>query len=167
MANQFSIQIVPNFEDRYPNSSAQATEAAMNLVLTADLLVKRISELVQPFGLSPASGLVLSILADSESPLPPNQIADRLIISRATVTGLIDSLEQREYVRRLPHPSDRRMLLIEPTEKGRQIADAFRPIVHQHQKVWMEVLDEKEQEQLIDFLKRLQNRSLSWNESQG
>jgi DNA-binding MarR family transcriptional regulator len=156
MANQFPIQTVPDFEDRYPNSSAKATECAMNLVFTADLLVKRISELVQPFDLTPASGLVLSILADSESPLPPNQIADRLIISRATVTGLVDSLEQRGYVRRLPHPSDRRMLLIEPTAAGRQVADAFRPVVHQHQKVWLDVLNEKEQRQLIDFLKRLQ-----------
>ena len=156
MANQFSVQIAPDFEQRYSNASAKATECAMNLVFTADLLVKRISELIQPFDLTPASGLVLSILADSESPLPPNQIADRLIISRATVTGLVDSLEQRGYVRRLPHPSDRRMLLIEPTDTGRQVADAFRPIVHQHQKVWIDVLNEKEQGQLIDFLKRLQ-----------
>ena len=161
MANQFSVQIVPDFEDRYPNSSAKATECAMNLVFTADLLVKCISELVQPFDLTPASGLVLSILADSESPLPPNQIADRLIISRATVTGLVDSLEQRGYVRRLPHPSDRRMLLIEPTDTGRHVADAFRPIVHQHQKVWMDVLNDKEQAQLIDFLKRLQGSLMS------
>jgi DNA-binding MarR family transcriptional regulator len=156
MANQFSVQTAPGFEERYPNSSAKATEGAMNLVFTADLLVKRISELLQPFDLTPASGLVLSILADSESPLPPNQIADRLIISRATVTGLVDSLEQREYVRRLPHPSDRRMLLIEPTDTGRQVANAFRPIVHQHQRVWMAALNEQEQGQLIDFLKRLQ-----------
>jgi DNA-binding MarR family transcriptional regulator len=161
MANQFSVQIAPNFEDLYPDASAKATECAMNLVFTADLLVKRISELLQPFDLTPASGLVLSILADSESPLPPNQIADRLIISRATVTGLVDSLEQRSYVRRLPHPSDRRMLLIEPTDTGRQVADAFRPIVHQHQKVWMEALNEKEQGQFIDFLKRLQEPLLS------
>ena len=157
MANQLSVQIVQDFEDRYPHSSAKATECAMNLVFTADLLVKRISELVQPFDLTPASGLVLSILADSESPLPPNQIAERLIISRATVTGLVDSLERRGYVRRLPHPSDRRMLLIEPTDTGRQAADAFRPIVHQHQRVWMDVLDEQEQGQLINFLKRLQD----------
>ncbi len=161
MANQFSVQIAADFENRYPKSSATATEGAMNLVFTADLLVKRISELVQSFDLSPASGLVLSILADSESPLPPNQIADRLIISRATVTGLIDSLEQRGFVRRLPHPSDRRMLLIEPTDTGRQVAQAFRPIVHQHQKVWMSVLNEKEQEQLIDFLHRLQEPLMS------
>src|SRR3954464_5832348 len=91
MPNHSTVQVAPDFEARYPDASARATECAMNLVFTADLLVKRIASLLQPFDLSPASGLVLSIVADAESPLPPNQIADRLIISRATVTGLIDS----------------------------------------------------------------------------
>jgi DNA-binding MarR family transcriptional regulator len=68
----------------------------MNLVFTADLLVKRISDLLQPFDLSPASGLVLSILADSAEPLPPNQIADRLIISRATVISGEESILLKE-----------------------------------------------------------------------
>lgn len=128
----------------------------MNLVLTSDLIVKRISDLLQPFDLSPASGLVLSILADAESPLPPNEIADRLIISRATVTGLLDSLEKRGYAQRIPHLSDRRMLLVQLTERGRQVANEFRPIVHQHQKVWLGVLNEDEQQRLIDSLQRLQ-----------
>jgi DNA-binding MarR family transcriptional regulator len=156
MANQFPIQIAPDFEEIYPNASARATECAMNLVLTADLLVKHITRLVQPFGLSPASALVLSILADAEAPLPPNQIAERLIISRATVTGLIDSLERRGYVLRHAHPSDRRMLLVELTESGRQVAVDYRPIVHQHQKVWLKALSDEDQQRLIGTLQQLQ-----------
>lgn len=156
MANQSPIQIAPDFEQRYPNASARATECAMNLVFTADLLVKRISALLQPFDLSPASGLVLSILADSETSLPPHEIADRLIISRATVTGLIDSLERRGYARRIPHRSDRRMLLVELTDTGRHVANAFRPIVHLNQKVWLEALSEADQQRLIATLHQLQ-----------
>ncbi len=156
MANQKPIQMDPDFEKIYPNSSALATECAMNLVLTADLIEKRISTLLQPFGLSPGSGLVLSMLANSDTPLPPNEIAERLIISRASVTSLLDSLERRQYVHRLPHPSDRRMLLVEITKTGRQIADAFRPAVHQKQKVWLEVLSEKEQQRLLNLLHQLQ-----------
>jgi hypothetical protein len=105
-----SIQIASNFEALYPDSSARATGCAMNLVLTADLLVKHIGPLLQPFNLTSASVLVLSILADSKSPLPPNEIADRLIVSRATVTDLLDSLERQGYMRRIPHPSYRRMI---------------------------------------------------------
>lgn len=156
MANNTAVQIAPDFEQRYPNASAKATESAMNLVFTAELLVKRISGLLQPFDLSPAGGLVLSMLADSERPLSPHEIASRLIISRATVTGLVDSLERRGYVRRTPHRSDRRMLLIGPTETGIQVANTFRPIVHQNQKGWMEALSEADQQILIDTLHRLQ-----------
>src|SRR4030067_2870589 len=156
MANQSPVQIAPDFKQRYPNASARATECTMNLVFTADLLVKRISGLLQPFDLSPASGLVLGILADSEMPLPPHEIAERLIISRATVTGLIDSLERRGYARRIPHRSDRRMLLVELTDKGRQVADAFRPIVHQNQKMWLGGLREADQQGLITSLPQFQ-----------
>ena len=156
MANEFSAQIAPDFKERYPTASARATECAMNLVSTADLMVKHITSLLKPFDLSPASGLVLSILADTAEPLPPNKIAERLIISRATVTGLIDSLERRGYVQRLPHQSDRRMLLIVPTEHGRQVAEEFRPIVHQYEKKWLDIFSEQEQQRLIDAFHTLQ-----------
>jgi len=156
MSNIMFINIVSDFEERYPDSSATATECAMNLVFTAELLEKGISSLLLPFDLSPATGLVLSIIADSESSVSPNHIAARLIISRASVTSLLDTLEKRGYVKRQPHPSDRRMLLVELTNSGRQVANQFRPIVHQHQKVWLNVLNEKEQEQLIQTLHRLQ-----------
>lgn len=155
-----AIQIAPDFAALYPTASASATECAMNLVLTADLLVKRIATLLQPLNLTPTSGLVLSILADAEEPLPPSAIADRLIISRATVTGLLDSLERREYLLRRPHASDRRVVLAEITATGRQAASAFRPIVHQHQREWLEVLSATEQQWLLDALHRVQARLL-------
>ena len=156
MSNISSVKLAPDFEERYPDSSAAATECAMNLVLTADLLEKRVTSLLLPFDLSPATGLVLSILADSETPMSPNLIADRLIISRASVTSLLDSLEKRGYVKRQPHPSDRRMLLVELTDSGRRVANQFRPVVHQQEKVWLNALNEKEQAQLIEMLQRLQ-----------
>jgi len=155
-ANQNFVQLPPDFGERYPGASSKATETAMNLVRTSDLLVKRIADLVQPFDLTPSSGLVLGILADLGEPLPPNKIAERLIISRASVTGLIDSLERRGYVRRTPHATDRRMLLIELTDAGRQVAHDFRVLVHQHQKDWMAMFTEQEQNQLIDAFHRIQ-----------
>ncbi len=157
MANQTTIKMAAGFEERYPGASPTATEAAMNVVRTADMLVKHIGELVQPFGLSPSSALALGILADAGTPLPPHQIAERLIISRATVTGLLDSLEKRGYVRRVPHSSDRRMLLIELTESGRQVAHEFRVVVHRQQNEWLSALSEAEQRQLIEALHRLQS----------
>jgi DNA-binding MarR family transcriptional regulator len=151
-----SIHLAPDFAKRYPGADPKATEAAMNLVRTADLLVKRIGELIEPFDLSPSSGLVLGILADANEPLSPHEIAERLILSRATMTGLLDSLEKRGYVRRAPHASDRRMLRIELTEAGRRVAHEFRLLVHRSQKTWLATLSRQEQSQLIGWLHRLQ-----------
>jgi DNA-binding MarR family transcriptional regulator len=50
------------------------------------------------------------------------------------------------------------MILAEITEAGRQAASAFRPIVHQHEKEWFEVLGEQEQQQLLITLHRVQER---------
>jgi DNA-binding MarR family transcriptional regulator len=156
MSNNIPITLALDFETRYPDSSARATECAMNLVRTADQLEKQIAGLLQPFDLSPATGLVLSILAEAVEPVSPNLIADRLIISRASVTSLLDSLEKRGYVRRQPHHSDRRMLQIELTLAGRKVADQFRPVVHHQQKEWLNVLTDEEQAQLIQMLHRVQ-----------
>jgi len=130
----------------------------MNLVFTADLLQTRIAQLLRPFDLTPSSGLALSTLADADGPLPPNQIAERMILTRATVTGLVDSLERRGYVTREPHPSDRRMHLVQITRDGRRVASEFRNVVHAHQRQWLEVLDEGQRGSLLAMLEPLQER---------
>jgi hypothetical protein len=70
--NHSPVRIPRDFDARYPGASAKATECAMNLVFTAELLVKRIARLLRPFDLTPSTGLVLSILADATVPMPPN-----------------------------------------------------------------------------------------------
>jgi DNA-binding MarR family transcriptional regulator len=48
------------------------------------------------------------------------------------------------------------MLLVELTDTGRQVANAFRPIVHHQQRLWLETLSEEEQQRLIDSLQQVQ-----------
>lgn len=149
-------RVSPDFDERYPDGSGTATECAMNLVLTADLLQGRIARLLRPLALTPASGFALGILADEEGALPPHQIAERMVLTRATVTGLIDSLERRGYVARAPHPSDRRMYLVEITARGREIANESRTVVHRHQREWFKALGERQRGTLLTALGRLQ-----------
>ncbi len=151
-----AIRVASDFRRRYPGASPRATESAMNLVRTGDLIVDRVARLVRKLGLTPASGLVLSILADAGAPLPPHEIARRLIVTRATVTGLVDSLQRRGFVRRSSHPKDRRSLLVEITPTGRRTLNVMRPLVHRHQRVWLQALSEREQERLIELLGRIQ-----------
>ncbi len=56
----------------------------------------------------------------------PGQLARRLMVTPAVVTGLIDRLERRGYVRRVSEPGDRRRIHLELTEAGRDAGSSVR-----------------------------------------
>jgi DNA-binding MarR family transcriptional regulator len=64
-------------------------------------------------------------------PLPPSQIAKHIMVKSSTVTGIIDRLEQKGLVCRLRDSSDRRVITIQLTERGKDVArNAPPPIQH-------------------------------------
>ena len=151
------IRVSHDFAAKYPDASSSATECAMNLVRSSDLVLGRIAAALQPLDVSPAGGLVLGILKDADRPCPPNYISERLIVSRATVTGVLDTLVKRDLVRREPHPTDRRMVLVHLTKAGSRMADTVRRMVHRGEAEWMGSLSERERAQLTELLGKLQS----------
>jgi DNA-binding MarR family transcriptional regulator len=68
---------------------------------------------------------VLAWLAmDPESSLALNWISKTLRIPPATVTNIIDRLEDEKLVRRVPHPSDARTTLAVITPRGERVSTA-------------------------------------------
>lgn len=149
------VTLPPDFYDQTPNASLHATEAVMNTVRTGDLLFATIGRLLRPLGISAAGGLVLAQLRD-HGPLSPSELGSRLIVTRATVTGLVDSLERGGFVRRTAHPTDRRSVVVEPTELGLATAQRTRELIHHAEKTWLGVLSEEEKVTLIGLLHRIQ-----------
>ena len=161
MAQPAPLTVAADFERVYPGASRSATECAMNLVKTGDLVVSRVADVLRAFGLSPAGGLVLSMLADAAAPMTPSEIRDRLLVKGPTVTGLIDNLVTAGLVRRSQHQQDRRRSLVALTDKGRRLADRFRPAVHDAERPWLEPLSESERRQLLKLLGRIQAHLLT------
>lgn len=155
---EMPIRVSRDFAARYPDASASATECAMNLARTGDLIIGRVAAALQPLDISPAGGLALGILVDAGEPCPPNFISERLIVSRATVTGVLDTLTKRGLVRREPHPTDRRMVLVHLTKAGTRMAEKVRRTVHRGEAEWIGSLSEHERAQLTGLLGKLQNR---------
>ena len=89
------IRVDPDFGAEYPAASASATECAMNLAATGDLLVSRIAATLQPLDVTPAGGLVLGILKDAGVPSPPNYISERSITRRAHGRGPLSTHPHR------------------------------------------------------------------------
>jgi DNA-binding MarR family transcriptional regulator len=150
------IQMPDDFYDQTPDASIRATEAVMNMIHTADLVFERIGSLLRPLGVSAAGGLVLGQLRD-HGPMPPSELGERLIVTRATVTGLVDSLERRGYVARSANPADRRSILVAITPAGLAVAQQVRELIHRNEKAWMAPLTEAELATFIGLLHRIQD----------
>jgi DNA-binding MarR family transcriptional regulator len=55
---------------------------------------------------------------EADGPLTQRQLGDRLSLTSGAMTMLVDRLEDAGWVRRRPHPSDRRYVLVELTEQA-------------------------------------------------
>lgn len=68
---------------------------------------------------------MLSILCDEDGPHQVKALAQKLRVQKPIITRSANFLEMHlRYVRRIRHPTDRRIILVEVTEQGR----AFREI---------------------------------------
>ena len=69
-----------------------------------------------------AFGVVFNLrLAGPPYKMTPPQLHNPFVVTSGGMTGRIDKLEKREYVRRIPDPNDRRSLLVELMERGKEV----------------------------------------------
>ncbi|MEU8846234.1 MarR family transcriptional regulator [Streptomyces sp. NPDC093982] len=70
-------------------------------------------------GVTPAQSRLLRTLAHYDSPPRMADLAERLEVVPRAVTTLVDGLEASGKVRRVPDPTNRRVIRIELTDDGR------------------------------------------------
>ena len=58
---------------------------------------------------------------DRKGPMQMNKLGEHMLVAPANVTGLVDRMEKKGFVRRRRDERDRRLYVIEATEKGSQI----------------------------------------------
>ncbi len=148
-----------SFEEEFPGASRSASECAVNLTRTATLLLGELQRRRRPYAdLSPAAFQVLAIVEGEGAPLPPSVIGERMLMTSGTMTSLIDTLARRGLVRRTPHPDDRRMLLVDITDAGRDVVDVILPVTHRITQEMFANLSETERERLLRLLGKVQGR---------
>jgi DNA-binding MarR family transcriptional regulator len=159
VAYRSAIAVNDDFEDEFPDARRAATMCAANLLRTANRLLAEIDRRRRMVvDLSASASEILAIVEGAGEPLPPHVIADRLLITSGTMTSLLDTLERRGLIRRVPHPSDRRKLLIDITDEARSILDRMLPRIHGASRDAFAVFSDAECESLVEFLERVQTR---------
>jgi DNA-binding MarR family transcriptional regulator len=106
-------------------------EAVTSIMRVQQILLARCNQALEPFGLTFARYEALMLLSFTrEGALPLGKIGARLQVHPASVTNLIDGLEQQGYARREPHSTDRRTTLAVITDEGRSQAEAATEAMH-------------------------------------
>jgi DNA-binding MarR family transcriptional regulator len=82
-------------------------------------------------------------------------VARRLMVTPAVVTGLIDRLERRGYVRRINSTDDRRRVLLALTDEGRDAAESVSKRLREEMSSALSSFSPRELEQLDEVLTRL------------
>lgn len=77
--------------------------------------------------ISPGKYSVLCELLAADAPMAPSSLAERIGVSRPTVTGLLDGLDAQALVARVPDPADRRRISVELTPSGRRFMRTLLP----------------------------------------
>lgn len=105
-------------------------EAHLNIIRTADLLMRSGASMLKDHGLTPTQYNVLRILrgAGTEG-LPSGEVAERMITREPDITRLLDRMESRGWVHRRRDPADRRVMRVWVTLAGHDLADRLdRPV---------------------------------------
>jgi DNA-binding MarR family transcriptional regulator len=104
--------------------AADGMAAVTSLMRAQQIVLARVDRLLRPLELSFARYEVLMLLLFSRSgSLPLNVVGARLQVHPTSVTSAVDRLEAQRLVRRSPHPTDRRAVLAEITDRGRDLAE--------------------------------------------
>src|ERR1035441_6750842 len=92
---------------KYPSFNWPSVEMFLNLVYTYDVISSHMAGKITPYGITKAGFSVLMILSRSPSKASKqNEISRLMLVSRANITGLVDSLFRQRLVQRINDKSE-------------------------------------------------------------
>ena len=143
------------FAREFPSGDATATECAQNLIRASTRFMDSDTQALRRHGLSLQARVLLATLEGAGVPLSASTLAERLLVSGASITSLVDTLQRKGLVRRTGSESDRRVVLVELTEDAQPVIDGFLAEVTTLHAAQFAVLTDAEREQFCAMLARV------------
>ena len=118
---------------------------------------ERLAPLFARFGLQAGEFDVLATLRRSGSPfaLTPTALYEATMVTSGAMTNRLARLEKAGLIRRMPHPQDRRGLLVQLTDEGLGLIDRAVEAHVENEHAILAALNPKERETLAGLLEKL------------
>ncbi|QNE18642.1 MarR family transcriptional regulator [Kribbella qitaiheensis] len=100
---------------------------------------------------------VLAALRRAGKPyqLSPGRLLKETLVTSGTMTNRVDRLTARGLVERLPDPGDRRGVLVQLTDAGRDSVDAAMADLLAHERTLLGAISERDQQKIARVLREL------------
>ena len=140
---------------RYAGFDLLSTRIVLDLLHTYEVYHQLSARYMTEYGLSKSSLNILMLLSDRrEEGMQLHHLGELLLVSKANITGLIDSLEEKGWVTRVVDASDRRVRYARITEKAEELLNEFMPVHYRHTQALLQDLSAHEKETLSALLKK-------------
>src|SRR3954463_6832859 len=114
-----------NWAEHWGDDPVPSMGAVTSIMRVQQILLARLNDTLKPWDLTFPRYEALMLLSYSRAgALPLGKMGDRLQVHRASVTNVVDRLEEQGLVERVAQPTDRRSVLASITPKGRHVAKA-------------------------------------------
>lgn len=146
-------EILGKFAERYPDADVTAIASFLYLLRVATDLSIALDTCLSKHDLLQGRWWVLILLMREESATStPSILADKLGVTRASMTGLLDGLEQSGLISRVFAKEDRRSVKIQLTIAGQAKLDVVMPDYYRRLRQCMQALDAEKRVQLQQLL---------------
>lgn len=147
----------------FPDLDPSACEVFLYLLRAGDEAFRITDENLSAHHISQGRFSVLMLLLNKSvgcpQPRTPAELADLCGVTRATMTGLIDTLERDGLVTREPDPVDRRMMSVKLTARGHERLSEVLPGHFRRMATLMSGLSEAERKTLVSLLLKILDRA--------
>jgi DNA-binding MarR family transcriptional regulator len=146
---------------QFPDLDPSAMVAYLHLLRAGTDCLEFSHEYLSSHGVSSGRFTVLMLLLKHQAcgekgdVITPAELADMAGCTRATMTGLVDTLERDSLVKRVPDAKDRRMMTVSLTAKGTALLNKLLPGHFKRQAQVMACLSEAERKTLIRLLGKI------------
>jgi DNA-binding MarR family transcriptional regulator len=136
-------------------------EAVLSVVRTATIFSQVAAGLFRRYQLTEAQFNVLFSLKYRDRDVTQADLGKRLVVTRASITSVLDKLESKGLVERQSVPGNRRIYHVALTEAGQRLVDRVEPVYRERVHAVMDELSESERQILIGMLERVRTIAVS------
>jgi DNA-binding MarR family transcriptional regulator len=141
----------------FPNMDLETEGLVSRIHKISRYIDRAMSETASEFGLTVSDWELMSSLRRQGPPyrLKPSQLCTDMMMSSGAMTARLDKLEQEGLITRTKDPDDRRGVIVELTEKGRDLWGEAVDVQAAKEKMFADALTDREKQLANNMLRKM------------